>query len=1143
MAKPYPTLPARRPSGRVHAWSRRPRPLLALLLAGAVTEAATMAASARAQDPGPLLPAHREAAPVIDGRVHFSPAAPWTPVLGAEWQQGEARVEAWFRTDWSPRGLHLSVALPHARATDRMETGRTPPAPFTLHLGLQSGKGPYEVRCVPLVEPVTRMTLRHPSYLFNARLGANARMGETGHALCHEVSLLGLMADSLQTRWRSAPDGGLRFEALIPWQTLHRAPAPAGAALPFRLRVSRPDRRAAVWGEEPGMGRLQLLESTPPATAGPPAGVQPLVPAAAVRQPVPLPVAFPAPGGAPAGLFHFTLIDAAGRVRSRAAGAPAGDAAVARLPTEDLPDGRYTLRALRGGAPVGERAVHLVGRAAEAEVDRQRARLAERLDRLGGENGAAWTEGYLARARALLKLAAVPEQTTPADLDRSRRLVDDATATVDALEAGRRPDAAREGFDHLAGFAADGRRGPVNFVPTDGGRARLTVHAGRRMDWRLTPLVYGTFSEPVVYDRPIYGMLYAQRLRNPSFEFGHPSLEETVQAFVRYRELEPLGATAALEGRWLARLPATIEEVAAPWMAVGRGPARFQMECDAYNDRSCQRITAGEGASGVGIAQIVSLPAWRTTRYQLRGFVRSDGTVRAARAVLYHDGRPVSSAVVEPVGTGWQQFVAEMQTPRLEGPENTFVLALVFDGPGRLDVDLVTLFPSDAVEGFDPQAVEQLRELRTGWVRWPGGNLASGYRWRDGVGPRDRRPSLPNPSWPGLSSNWVGTDEYLRLAEIAGFEPLITVNAGDGTPEEAARWVEYVNGDTSTVMGRLRAQNGHPEPYGVRYWNIGNELWGWWQIGYTDPETHAERFAAFARAMRAVDPSIRVVANGHGGHSESPPEPWNRPLLDRFGDELDIIDVHTYVSVPPQEDLPAAEQAFLLAAIPLSYEQWLMEFRQDLVRRGLDEVQVVVGEYAGRLRSESPEMNRLADLLVHGAYLHAFMRQGEYIIGANATEYSPFDPRALPFERMSPRYDLFRTYARHAGTLPVAATLETPVRQQDQRVGRDVIPIFNLPLVDAVALRDTSDGSLAVSLINRDMNDAIPVQIRLQDFQPAAEGRWFLFGAPSPVGVREQSLPAAETFTVTLPPHSVSLLKLHPARNETRPPGSPPPER
>ena len=138
------------------------------------------------------------------------------------------------------------------------------------------------------------------------------------------------------------------------------------------------------------------------------------------------------------------------------------------------------------------------------------------------------------------------------------------------------------------------------------------------------------------------------------------------------------------------------------------------------------------------------------------------------------------------------------------------------------------------------------------------------------------------------------------------------------------------------------------------------------------------------------------------------------------------------------------------------------------------------------------------------------------------------NPRALQFGRMHPRYELFRTYAARAGTRPVEAVLETPVRQQERRVGRDVLPIFNLPLVDAVAVKDSADGSLAISLINRDMENRIPVEIRLEGIRPRADGRWFLFGAGSASEVVESALPTEESFTVTLPAHSVSLLKVYP---------------
>jgi alpha-L-arabinofuranosidase len=1096
---------------------------LVVLLAGEVRPAAAQVHGSS----GDVLPAAFQRMPVpVDGQVAFMAGGSWTPLLAVDWTGSQAWTGAWLRADWNRRGLHLSLFLPDASEAARAGAGRAPPAAFQVVTEVEGGAGSYRVSCVPLMEPVSGMTRRLHAYLFNHRPGANARLGETGHVLCHEISLLGILTDSMETRWSAAAGGGLQFEALIPWGTL-RLPVPApGTELPLAVLVTQPDQPAVSWTG----GRVRLLDAGgAPAAASAP-GLR--LASSYLRQPEPLLAAFPLAGGtALADGIEFDLVDTNGRVRSRANPPPqrGGDAVFATLDTRGLQDGAYTVRVSRESRSLATRSLRLVGGAATADIDGKIADLGARLDRVEARGLDAPLRGHAARARRILELGRLPARTDSAALARSLGLIADADAMVGALEMGQRPDAAHEGFDHPAGFAADGRRGPVTFVPVQGEVARLTVHTDRAVDWRLTPLLYGTFSEPVWYDRPIYSFLYAQRLRNPSFEFGHPSAEETVQTFAGYQELEAEGAEAALAGRWLPRVAATLEQVAAPWIGVGRGDVTFAVDCDAYNDRQCQRIRAGRRATDAGVAQVVDLPAWRTTGYQLRGFVRSDGSVTTARAVLYHDGRPVDSATLAGIGREWTEFTAELQSPRVEGPRNAFMLALLFDGPGVLDVDMVTLYPDDTVLGFDPQAVAQLRELDTGWMRWPGGNYASDYHWRDGVGPKDLRPSTPNPSWLGLNPNSVGTDEILQLGEHAGFEVMITVNAGSGTAEEAARWVEYVNGDTTTVMGRMRARNGRAEPYNVRYWNIGNELWGHWQVGYTNPEEHARRYAAFAQAMRAADPSIRIIANAHGGHSESPPEPWNRPLLDHFADQLDILDIHTYVSVPGDAGQSAAEQGFLLSAIPFSYEQWIAEFRQDLLRRDLAHVDVIVGEYNASIRSGDARLNRVADLLAYAAYLHGFIRQGEYMVGANATEYSPFNPRALPFGRMHPRYDLFRTYAAQAGTAPVEATLETPVRQQPHRVGRDVLPIFNLPIVDAVAMLDPKDGSLGISLLNRNMEDAVPVEIRLDAFGPRSQARWFIFDGSAEAGLREETLEVGGEFRVVLPPHSVSLLKLQPA--------------
>ena len=483
----------------------------------------------------------------------------------------------------------------------------------------------------------------------------------------------------------------------------------------------------------------------------------------------------------------------------------------------------------------------------------------------------------------------------------------------------------------------------------------------------------------------------------------------------------------------------------------------------------------------------------------------------------------------------WQPLEAVFETPISNDRLNAFLFAIVFDGPGTLFVDQVTVYPEDAVNGFDPQVIEQMRMLHTGWVRWPGGNCASAYHWRNGIGPKDERPALPNPSWPGLGSNFVGTDEFMQFCQLTDIEPLICVNLGDGTADEAADWVEYCNGSVDSPMGKLRAENGHPEPYGVKYWNLGNELWGHWQTGYCEAEEYSQRYQVFSRAMLERDPSLRLMVCAHGSHSTGNYKSWNSTLLEEIGKDIDLFDVHTYLRVEPRPEQSDEELLGLLTAIPVAYEQWLMEFRRECIERGLDQIRVDVGEYNGSVTKRLPEdMNEIGRLLLFAGWVHGFIRQGDYVMGSNATEYSCFDPRAGQFDDLHPRYDLYRFYAAHAGTQPVSARLETPVKQSPNHQPKDLTPIFNLPMLDVVTLKDPEDHSLGIGIINRDMESEIPVEISLEDFEPQQEGVCYFFGqnagddhAEFPKShVKTETIDVRRRFSITVRPHSVVLLKV-----------------
>jgi alpha-N-arabinofuranosidase len=182
-------------------------------------------------------------------------------------------------------------------------------------------------------------------------------------------------------------------------------------------------------------------------------------------------------------------------------------------------------------------------------------------------------------------------------------------------------------------------------------------------------------------------------------------------------------------------------------------------------------------------------------------------------------------------------------------------------GTGNFHIGTLSLMPADNIEGFRADTIPLIRQIKSGFWRY-GGNYTSNLIWYHTIGDRDKRPPDWDNAWSAMQTNDLGMDEFMTLCRLIGVEPYISVNAGLGDSHSAAQQVEYMNGSSNTVMGAQRARNGHPEPYHVKFWNIGNEPWGSWQIGRTDLKYFMIKHNEFAKAMRAVDPSITLIASG-----------------------------------------------------------------------------------------------------------------------------------------------------------------------------------------------------------------------------------------------------------------------------------------
>ena len=197
---------------------------------------------------------------------------------------------------------------------------------------------------------------------------------------------------------------------------------------------------------------------------------------------------------------------------------------------------------------------------------------------------------------------------------------------------------------------------------------------------------------------------------------------------------------------------------------------------------------------------------------------------------------------------------------------------------------------------FRRDVIDAVRRLQVPVLRWPGGNFVSGYHWRDGVGPREQRPTRRDTAWRKFESNQFGTDEFIAYCRAVDTEPYISLNMGTGTMDEAQAWVEYCNGNGETPPSQERIRNGYAEPYGVRYWGLGNEVYGPWQVGYKSAAAYAEQAREYAKFVRWSDHDVSLIACGRGEAE------WDWEVLKTAGSFIDYISYHDYFRPDPQGD-------------------------------------------------------------------------------------------------------------------------------------------------------------------------------------------------------------------------------------------------
>ncbi len=420
------------------------------------------------------------------------------------------------------------------------------------------------------------------------------------------------------------------------------------------------------------------------------------------------------------------------------------------------------------------------------------------------------------------------------------------------------------------------------------------------------------------------------------------------------------------------------------------------------------------------------------------------------------------------------------------------------DEPVDILVDRVQLLPADHVDGLDPDVLRLARDWHVPLLRWTGGNFVSHYHWRDGVGPADLRPVRPNLAWGGLDYNAFGCTEFTRFCRLIGAEPQITVNAGTGSPEEAAAWVEYCNGAADTPMGRLRAGEGHKTPYDVRLWEVGNESYGSWQGGYHGSEESARRYLAFGQAMRAVDPKIELIATGNTFDFVEPgprldfttaDRDWHAALLRAAGPAIENISLHSLPDNLRFLRTTLADDAayYSLMSQPAAWER---RFLPDLMAmageragpEGQPPVRLAITEWGILGKSKRrPRVENFGGAVYAGLFLNFMLRNAEHVPIANATAllHGGCIRRAAAQVLVDPQYTVLREYSGLVGARPLACYLEGPGYNVTEPADLGA-RLAGVPYVDAVACQLAPRGEgLPQRLIVTAVNVHLSNEIRL----------------------------------------------------------------
>lgn len=556
----------------------------------------------------------------------------------------------------------------------------------------------------------------------------------------------------------------------------------------------------------------------------------------------------------------------------------------------------------------------------------------------------------------------------------------------------------------------------------------------------MSKYIYGQFIEHM--GKCIYGGIWAEMLEDRKFWYA-PGQRESPWQLIGNKELFSIDKIAPFTGDKTPILGA--------------------------NDSSAAIIKQ----SGLGLRP--NLP------YNGRIILKASPGITAVNVTL-ECGKQSQTVKIDNIGTGFSPYPIEFLSEELT---HNASLSIEPIGNGKVWVGTVSLMPSDNIEGFRSDVMALLKELDSPVYRWPGGNFVSGYDWKDGIGERDKRPPRKNPAWQGVEHNDVGIHEFIAFCRILDTEPYIAVNAGLGDSNQAREEVEYCNGSMETPMGKLRAENGHAEPWNVKWWSIGNEMYGDWQLGHMSTDDFVKKHNDFADVMRSVDPDIKLIAVGELGD-------WDRMVLSNCSESMDMISEHFY-----RQDWHGGGLMTHVKQIPDAIRQKTdahRKYRQEIPELKGKDIRICMDEwnywYGPHIYGELGTRYFMRDAMGIAAGLNEYSRQSDMVFMANYAQTVNVIG-CIKTNTTSSVFDatgqVLKLYRKQFGTIPVTLSGETRP-------------------FDIAAALDKEGNKLTISVVNP-TREQISMPLTLLNGKISKEGELWQVTAPDDMATNEPSYP------------------------------------